>query len=190
MLLEQNNIPFGPLAKIESHVEKLNKNGTNETPNISHEIPLTPMPTVDLASKNRTIESCEEYLSQSVTKSASITDNLSDETRSNVSNENLCGKSPPETRTENDDKACAREPNKINQNTNRNAKFSTSTLSDAFPRFQPINISSERKKVLSQSIVGENANHKETASTSETIEKNSTKSRPKVTIKHIVLKRE
>lgn len=200
MLLEQNNIPFGPLAKVGNIVENLYKDGATETPNISHQIPLTPLSTFEPPCSVK-VKALNQSVSDPVPEKENMpADNrctLSSTEDSKISNANASNL--PTMRTQcflasnsiKFDKADQgrstmvfnQKPNKENQDGTRNAK-------PIVPQFQPINISSERMKVLSQSIVEVDSNEEETSRTAKTIQKHSMKSRPKVVVKHIVLKRE
>lgn len=205
MLLEQNNIPFGPLAKIGNIVEKLCQQNDQALPNISHEIPLTHLSKIEHINAASKIGALND---ETVLKSLQIKENIAEGIRltplldihSNVPNANVHNMLPLRISTEcesTDDIESVRairddsliklksESNKENQNTIRDAKASESTLSTIVPQFQPITISSERMKVLSQSIVEVNAEVKETSN-----QKILSKCKPKVVVKHIVLKRE
>lgn len=205
MLLEQNGISFGPLAKIGNIVEKLCQENEQELPNISHEIPLTHL-SGELVGAASTIGALND---ETVLESVQIEEHIAKEIRmtalsnihSNEPNANVYNMSPLRISTEcvssTEDIKSVRtirydspikletESNKENQNSCRDAKSSVSTLSTIVPQFQPITISSERMKVLSQSIVESNADDKESSN-----QKIVSKCRPKVVVKHIVLKRE
>lgn len=183
MLLEQHNIPFGPLKKIANIVEKYFKDGTTETPNISDEIPLTPLSTIDLSS-------------------------------STIKKENSFDKPPLQLRTESVSKQGGNQcmdttekdsatkieydPNKENHDGVCNMKHPVAASSTVVPEFRPISVSSERLKVLqgvseftdTEHLIEVIENVEDTSNTARSIQKNSLKSRSKVIVKHIVLKRD
>lgn len=206
VLLEQHNIPFGPLAKVGNIVESLYKDGTREIPNISHQIPITPQSTLEPT--NSVIINDYSFSSQSVSDSVGKKKHISDDIQSTlsstidykISNANATDLLPirSEYLAANNSIKCEKsvqgdstdvynqELNEENQTFIRNAR-PLAALSTTIPRFQPINISSERMEELSRSIVEVDA---ETSSTANTIQTHTMKSRPKVVVKHIVLKRE
>lgn len=193
MLLEQHNIPFGPLVKIGNIVEKLYKDGSGESPNISDKIPLTSLAGIELVNSMRKNDDMySKFSSQSSFVYLPVEENAPEKKLSttsptigsNISSAGACEMSYYDTIT------LEQEPNKENKNHNCIANAPESLLSTVEPQFRPISISSERIEVLGQSLIEVDTHDGEKSSSSRSIQKNLPKSRPKLVVKHIVLKRE
>lgn len=191
------------MAKIGNIVGQSYKDGAEEMPSISKEMPLTPLSTIELAnSVTRNEKSCSESSNlECVLMKTNIPEELqSTPLATNTSNVNASDQRSARIRTEHlsaetieDDFTIITEPelNKENHNAIGNTKSLVGgTGSTILPQFRPINTSSERMKALSQSIVELDTNEKKINSTAKSAQKNSLKSRPKVVVKHIVLNRE
>lgn len=189
-LLEQNNIPFGPLAEIGNKVEKLYLDGSNEIPNITHDVPLTSLPALPVTT-NKIADN--ESTSDIVFGPVSLEKDIS------IANarQQILSKTITESDSvmymksvQGDDSNMPHDcSNTSEMNKENQIEFPESpgqANAQAIPRFQPINITAERMKVLSHSII----NNNEEKTNSEMTKKKVAVNRPKVAVRHIVFKRE